>query len=203
MMNLANQLTLLRILLSPVFLYLFASPDKSIRFIAFVIYIIAALTDWYDGVLARKYGFITRWGQFLDPLADKVLTSFAFFAFLRIGFVELWMFIIIVIRDIGITLLRSYAELKDKPVVTAFSAKVKTLVQMTVIFYTLLVYILKDYSWFNTFSANMEVDLLNPTLIYILMLVVTILTAYTGLSYLIDNRKTIREIYVNSNQTSQ
>ena len=202
-MNLANQLTVLRILLSPVFLYLFVSQDKTIRLIAFVIYIIAALTDWYDGVLARKYGFVTRWGQFLDPLADKVLTSVAFFAFLKIGFLELWMLIIIVVRDIGITLLRSYAELKDKPVVTAFSAKVKTFVQMTVIFYILLVYILKDYAWFNTFFAGIGIDLLNPTFVYILMLIVTILTAYTGLTYLIDNKKTIREIYVNSNQTSQ
>jgi CDP-diacylglycerol--glycerol-3-phosphate 3-phosphatidyltransferase len=202
-MNLANQLTLLRILLSPVFFYLFISQDKDIRLISFVVFSIAAITDWYDGILARKYGFVTRWGQFLDPLADKVLTSFAFFAFLKIGFLELWMFIIIVVRDIGITLLRSYAELKEKPMVTTFSAKVKTFVQMAVIFYTLLVYVLKDYNLFSIFFTKPGIDLLNPVFIYILMLVVTILTAYTGLTYLIDNRKTIREIYVSSNQTSQ
>ena len=202
-MNLPNQLTVLRILLSPVFVYLFASPDKNLRLFSLLVFMIAALTDWYDGVLARKYGFITRWGQFLDPLADKVLTSFAFFAFFKIDLLELWMLVIIVLRDIGITLLRSFAELKGKSVITTFSAKVKTFVQMTVIFYTLLVYVLKDYVWFNLFLANIGIDLLNPTLVYILMLVVTILTTYTGLIYLIDNRKTIREIYVNSNQTSQ
>jgi CDP-diacylglycerol--glycerol-3-phosphate 3-phosphatidyltransferase len=113
------------------------------------------------------------------------------------------MLVIIVLRDIGITLLRSFAELKGKSVITTFSAKVKTFVQMTVIFYTLLVYVLKDYAWFNLFFANVGIDLLNPTLVYILMLVVTVLTTYTGLTYLIDNRKTIREIYVNSNQASQ
>ena len=203
-MNLPNLLTVLRILLSPVFLCLFVSQDKTLRLLSFIVFTIAAFTDWYDGVLARKYGFVTRWGQFLDPLADKVLTSFAFFAFFKIGFIELWMFIIIVVRDIGITLLRSYAEFKNKPVVTAFSAKVKTFVQMTVIFYMLLVYVLKDYDWFNNFFAKAGgIDLLNPVLVYILMLVVTVLTAYTGLAYLIDNRKIIREIHVSSNQTSQ
>lgn len=201
-MNLANQLTVLRILLSPVFLYLFISQDKELRLISLAVFIFAALTDLYDGVLARKYGFVTRWGQFLDPLADKVLTSIAFVAFLEIGFLDLWMLVIIVLRDIGITLLRSYAELKDKPVVTKFIAKVKTFFQMTVIFYILLVYILKDYAWFNTFFVERKIDLLNPTFVYILMLLVTILTAYTGLTYLIDNRKTIRGIYADSNKTS-
>jgi CDP-diacylglycerol--glycerol-3-phosphate 3-phosphatidyltransferase len=203
-MNLPNLLTVLRILLSPLFVSLFVSQDKNMRLLSLVVFTIAALTDWYDGVLARKYGFVTRWGQFLDPLADKVLTSLAFFAFFKIGFVELWMFIIIVVRDIGITLLRSYAELKGKPVVTAFLAKIKTFIQMTVIFYILLIYVLKDYDWFNNFFTNARgIDLLNPVLVYILMLVVTVLTAYTGLTYLIDNRKIIREIYVSSNQTSQ
>ncbi len=202
-MSLPNQLTVLRMLLSPVFLCLFNSHSKDLRFLSFAIFTIAALTDWYDGVLARKYGFETQWGKFLDPLADKILTSFAFIAFLSIGFIEFWMFLIIVIRDIGITLLRSYAELKNKPVVTTYSAKVKTFIQMTVIFYILFFYSIKDYSWYSNAFGFMTEYLLHPVLIQIMMIVVTFLTLYTGIMYLIDNRKTIREIYASSSQVSQ
>ena len=202
-MNLPNQLTVTRILLSPVFLYFFNSHNKDLRFISFCIFTIAAITDWYDGVLARKYGFESRWGKFLDPLADKILTSFAFFAFLSIGYIAFWMFTVIVIRDIGITLLRSYAELKDKPVVTTYSAKVKTFVQMVVIFYVLFFYSIKDFDWFISAFGGSTSYILNPVLIQVMMMIVTILTIYTGIMYLIDNRKIIREIYASSSQVSQ
>jgi CDP-diacylglycerol--glycerol-3-phosphate 3-phosphatidyltransferase len=201
-MSLPNQLTVLRMLLSPAFLYLFNSHNKDLRFLSFCIFTIAAVTDWYDGVLARKYGFETRWGKFLDPLADKILTSFAFIGFLSIGFIEFWMFAIIVIRDIGITLLRSYAELKDKPVVTTYSAKVKTFVQMLVIFYLLFFYSVKDYAWFNSIFGSIANYLLFPVLIQVMMIIVTILTFYTGVMYLIDNRKIIRGIYASSSEAS-
>lgn len=202
-MSLPNQLTVLRILLSPVFLCLFNSQNKDIRFISFCVFTIAALTDWYDGVLARKYGFETQWGKFLDPLADKILTSFAFIAFLSVGFIEFWMFVVIVTRDIGITVLRSYAELKNKPVITTYSAKVKTFIQMVVIFYVLFFYSIKDYQWFGDILGSAADYLLYPVFIKIMMIVVTILTLYTGIMYLIDNRKTIRDIYASSSQVSQ
>ncbi len=201
-MNLPNQLTVLRILLSPVFLYFFNSESKDLKFLSFCIFTIAAITDWYDGVLARKYGFVTRWGKFLDPLADKILTSFAFIGFLSIGYIQFWMFAIIVVRDIGITLLRSFAELKGKHVVTTFSAKVKTFVQMVVIFYVLFFYCVKDYSWFGSSFGSLSDYLLHPVLIEVMMIIVTVFTLYTGIMYLIDNRKIIREIYASSSEVS-
>ncbi|HEY9187356.1 MAG TPA: CDP-diacylglycerol--glycerol-3-phosphate 3-phosphatidyltransferase [Bacteroidota bacterium] len=202
-MSLPNQLTILRIILSPVFLYFFYSTNKDLKFLSFIIFTIAAITDWYDGIIARKYGFETRWGKFLDPLADKILTSFAFIGFLTIGFIEFWMFLIIVIRDIGITLLRSFSELKGKTVITTYSAKVKTFIQMTAIFYILFFYCIKDYDFVNNhFGVIINDYILNPIFINILMIVITSLTLYTGIMYLIDNRKTIRDIYASSSQTS-
>lgn len=202
-MSLPNQLTVLRIILSPVFLYFFYSSNKDFKLLSFIIFTIAAITDWYDGVLARKYGFETKWGRFLDPLADKILTSFAFIGFLTIGFIEFWMLLIIVVRDIGITLLRSFSELKGKTIVTTYSAKVKTFIQMTVIFYILFFYCIKDYSFvISIFGSTITDYFLNPILIDFLMIVVTALTLYTGIMYLIDNRKVIREIYASSSQAS-
>jgi len=80
-MTLPNQLTILRIILSPVFLLFFLSDVIWIKQFSVIIYIVAALSDWYDGWLARKFNYITSWGKFWDPLADKILTSAAFIGF--------------------------------------------------------------------------------------------------------------------------
>ena len=109
-MVLPNQLTVLRIILTPVFLVLFLSGDPLLIQISLAVYLIAAITDWYDGWLARKFNYITEWGKFLDPLADKILTSGAFFAFVYLDVLELWMVLVIVIRDFAITGLRGYAD---------------------------------------------------------------------------------------------
>ena len=77
-----NQLTLLRIILTPAFALLLISDSPINKQIALVVYCLAALTDWYDGWVARRWGYITHWGKFLDPLADKVLTSAAFISFI-------------------------------------------------------------------------------------------------------------------------
>jgi CDP-diacylglycerol--glycerol-3-phosphate 3-phosphatidyltransferase len=110
---------------------------------------------------------------------------------------------IVVIRDIGITVLRSYAELKDKHVITTFLAKVKTFIQMAAIYYVLILVVLKDVGWIAANYADLVRVLLNPTWIYILMLGVTLLTFITGVQYLIDNRKILRELYVSAKQVTQ
>jgi CDP-diacylglycerol--glycerol-3-phosphate 3-phosphatidyltransferase len=140
-MTLPNQLTILRIFLTPVFVALFLSENVFLKQLSVPVYIVAALTDWYDGWFARKFGYMTKWGRFLDPLADKILTSSAFIAFASLKLVETWMVVAIVVRDLLITILRSYAEFKDKPVITTKSAKVKTFVQMVFIYYLLFGYV--------------------------------------------------------------
>jgi CDP-diacylglycerol--glycerol-3-phosphate 3-phosphatidyltransferase len=198
-----NQLTLLRILLTPVFVGLLFSQNPLLRQWAFVAFTIASLTDWYDGWVARKWGYISRWGKFFDPLADKVLTSAAFFAFAVLGLAQFWMVWIIVIRDILITVLRALAEFKDQPVVTTFLAKVKTFAQMTLLYYILILYIAKTTQGFWSGSISLIDLLLNPTLVYILMLAITLITLWTGITYILDNRKTILDLYVNRSRITQ
>src|SRR4030067_3595138 len=112
-MVLPNQLTILRIILTPVFLFFFLSPEPLYKQISLGIYIIAALTDWYDGWLARKFNYITSWGKFWDPLADKILTSAAFIGFAIVDLVPLRMVIIIIGRDGIISLLRDFSDMKN------------------------------------------------------------------------------------------
>jgi CDP-diacylglycerol--glycerol-3-phosphate 3-phosphatidyltransferase len=183
-----NQLTLFRILLTPVFVYFLFLDDPTNKQIALGIFIFAAITDWYDGYVARRWGFITRWGKFLDPLADKVLTSAAFFSFVVIGYAELWMVILIVIRDFAMTLLRAYAEYKNKPINTSGFAKTKTFVQLVVIYLFLVNYIVRTSPEFNNQIGWIFDIVATPIIMYILMMVTTILTVWTGVMYISTNK---------------
>jgi CDP-diacylglycerol---glycerol-3-phosphate 3-phosphatidyltransferase len=186
--TLPNQLSLLRILLSPVFFALFIAEAPALRVVSMGVYLLAALTDWYDGEIARRRNAITNAGKFLDPLADKFLTSAAFIAFSWLGYVAVWMVAVIIVRDILITLLRSLAELRGAHIVTSKSAQTKTFVQMAVQYYLMIVILLAELPWFRSHLPPLERSMLHPTLIFILMLIVTLLTLATGLQYLYDNR---------------
>jgi CDP-diacylglycerol--glycerol-3-phosphate 3-phosphatidyltransferase len=190
-----NQLTLLRILMTPVFLYYLFSENPVDKQIALGIFIIAAITDWYDGYVARRWGFITRWGKFLDPLADKILTSAAFISFIYIGYAETWMVWIIVVRDLFMTCLRGYAEFKGKPINTSGFAKTKTFFQLVVIYLFLVNYIVRtsdnlnlQFGWFFDMTAS-------PAIMYFLMVITTLLTALTGLMYLNSNKNIITDLF--------
>jgi CDP-diacylglycerol--glycerol-3-phosphate 3-phosphatidyltransferase len=144
-----NQMTLLRILLTPVFLAFLFSSHIFLRQWSLAVFIFMALTDWYDGWLARRWGYVSRWGAFFDPLADKVVTSAALIAYDFLGLVPGWMVWIIVFRDFLITILRSYTEYKGKPVGTTKLAKAKTFVQFAVIYYLLILYVARDMPFFT------------------------------------------------------
>lgn len=185
-MTVPNQLTILRILLTPVFVALFISERLILKQASVLVFAVAAMTDWYDGWVARKLGTVTRWGIFLDPLADKILTSAAFVAFAWLGLVEWWMVWVIVVRDISITLLRSFAELRGRTLHTNFSAKVKTFAQMVFIYAVLLAVVLKGTlpQFLPFFKA-----VLDKNVVYYSMLVITIITFGTGVQYLVENYK--------------
>lgn len=194
-MVLPNQLTVLRIILTPVFMILFLSGDPLLIQISLVVYLIAAITDWYDGWLARKFNYITDWGKFLDPLADKILTSAAFFAFVYLDILELWMVLVIVIRDFAITGLRGYADYQKVSFVTSKSAKWKTFIQMVFIYYLLVIYTLQNTQYFYAGNSVIFNKLLEPDLIYYSMLSITLLTFYTGVEYVFTNWKTIKRLF--------
>ena len=194
-MSLPNQLTIVRIILTPVFLIVLLVDRIACNQLALLVFTIASLTDWYDGWVARKWGYVSRWGKFLDPLADKVLTSAAFVSFIHLNLAPVWMVWIIVARDLLITILRSVAEYKDRPVITSGPAKTKTFSQFVVIYYILILYTLHiTPSIYQQYSSAIDF-LLNRDLLYALMFVVTVFTTWTGVAYLIDNRKTIAELY--------
>ncbi len=191
-MTLPNQLTILRIILTPVFVLLFLSEEIFLKQLSLFVYVIAALTDWYDGWVARKFGYVTRWGRFLDPLADKILTSSAFISLSVVGILQMWMVILVVVRDILITLLRSYSELKNKPVITTKGAKAKTFIQMVFIYYLLFGYVIN----LSFEGINLEASILHRDFVYWAMFFVMILTLWTGLAYIYDNWKIIKSFYV-------
>lgn len=184
-MSFPNQLSLLRLILAPVFLYLFISESEFNRKLALAVFVVAIATDWYDGIHARKYGQISKTGIFLDPLADKFLTSAAFAAFYFLGIMPLWMVVLIVIRDLAMTLLRSYEEFKGRTLKTTFSAKTKTFIQMTYIFGIVLLISLKAFFPGSGISAAID-GFLESDINYYLALLVTFITVATGAGYFID-----------------
>ena len=100
---------------------------------ALVIFIVASITDAYDGYFARKYNQVTPEGRFLDPLADKILISSAFISFAFIGIIEFWMVGLILFRDLFVTGLRMAVEHKGLSMVTSMIAKAKTTIQYIII----------------------------------------------------------------------
>lgn len=195
-MILPNQLTVLRIILTPVFLFLFLQDEPLLIQISFIVFLLAAITDWYDGWLARKFNYITEWGKFLDPLADKILTSTAFIALVVLGILELWMVILIILRDIIVTGLRLYADNKKISFSTSYSAKVKTFSQMVFLYYLLLIHTIQTIEPIKLNYKDLLNSLMNPLLIYYIMLGITIFTVYTGITYIATNRKLIKQLFV-------
>jgi CDP-diacylglycerol---glycerol-3-phosphate 3-phosphatidyltransferase len=188
-LTIPNQLTALRILLVPVFVYLLLQEDAYCKISGVIVFAIASLTDIYDGYHARKYGETTRLGAFLDPLADKLLISAAFFLYVWLGYLQLWMVLLVVFRDVVITGLRIYAELKDKPVVTSMEAKYKTLVQHIFVYAVMFMVLLKETAFLGRSATRMISGFLMNDILNYIMLAVTVLTVYTGISYMVGNWK--------------
>ncbi len=195
-LSLPNQLTLLRILLTPVFVALFMSESPASLQISLAIFIFAALTDWYDGWIARRMGYTSQWGKFLDPLADKILSAAALLSFVALGLVDGWMVWIVIIRDFLITGLRVYAEMKGKPVITSRGAQAKTFGEFVVIYYILILYVARSVPAITAQYGSTIAALMHPQVLFGMMLLVTLSTVGTGIAYVFDNRKVLRELYV-------
>ena len=193
-LNLPNQLTLFRIALTPVFAWFLLSDSPLFRQLSLVIFVIAALTDWYDGWIARKMGYTTRWGKFLDPLADKILSSTALLVYVSLGLVDGWMVWIIIARDFLITGLRTYMEYHDQPIVTSKTAQAKTFGEFVVIYYILILYVARSVpSVYEEFGSTIE-SLMHPQVLFGMMLLVTLSSVGTGIAYLVDNWKNLLEL---------
>ena len=186
-LTIPNQLTALRILLVPVFVALLLQADPWLKLFGVIAFMVASLTDLYDGYHARKYGVETRLGAFLDPLADKLLITAAFLLYVWMGYLVLWMVILVVIRDVVVTALRVYAEYKNRPVVTSVEAKYKTLAQNILVYLIMVLILMKEAAFFGKGMAVTVNQFLLSDSLYYIMLVVTLFTVYTGVSYLVSN----------------
>lgn len=184
-----NQLTALRILLVPVFVVLLLQVDPWFKLFGVLVFAVASLTDIYDGYHARKYGVETRLGAFLDPLADKLLITAAFLLYVWMGYLVLWMVVLVVVRDVVITALRIYAEYKNKPVVTSVEAKYKTVVQNVFVYAIMVLMLMKESAFSGKSVAVMINSFLSSGYLDFVMLAVTVFTVYTGISYLVSNWK--------------
>lgn len=186
-MSLPNQLSILRIILTPVFVILFFSDTLLIRYFSLLIFTAAVLTDWYDGYIARKYDYISEWGKFLDPLADKILVLTSLIVFNRLGYIPNWMVWVIVVRDVVITSLRLFSIKSNKPMKTIFLGKVKTCGQLILLYYIYLYHLLITSRKVDV-QNNFLTTLLNPKIILFLLYSVIIITIISGIVYLYKNK---------------
>lgn len=185
-MNIPNKLTLFRIFLIPFFVIVLqlghswgewqiAESVIPIRFlIAAIIFAVASITDYLDGAIARKYGLITTFGKFADPMADKLLVVTAFIALVEAQLVPSWVASIIVCRELAVTGLRILLVSDGEVLAAALPGKIKTATQMVAILFFLL-----DDIGFKAFHIPFANGMLYCCLIF---------TIYSGVDYFVKNK---------------
>jgi CDP-diacylglycerol--glycerol-3-phosphate 3-phosphatidyltransferase len=167
-LNLPNALTMLRLLLVPVFAWLLlrnGGDDSASRVWAAVVFVVAGATDFVDGELARRMNLVTSFGKIVDPIADKALTGTALLGLSYLGDLPWWVTIVILVREIGVTLLR-FAVIKYGVIAASRGGKAKTLAQMLAI----LLYLLPLSGWLVTVRTGV-------------LAVAVVLTVVTGFDY--------------------
>ena len=196
-MNTPNILSLIRIILTPLFIIFLFDDFKMAKVFALLVFAIAAITDAYDGHLARKYNQITPEGKFLDPLADKILVLSAFISFAFINIIDFWMVGIIIFRDLFVTGLRFIMSSRGFEFVTSNLSKYKTAFQLTIIILTLIFISIEGLD-INIFIPTIVI-IKEYKIIYMLTAFTAIFTAYTGILYVYANRFIIQK-FLNGNQ---
>ncbi len=184
-MNTPNKLTISRMVLTVIFLALLPMEFAHSKLIATLIYIIAVLTDYYDGLLARKYDQFTDFGRIMDPIADKMLILGTFGMLTVLGVTNIWLVVIIVARELSVTIYRVSALRNNVVLQAEQGGKVKAGAQMIVIYTILLCMIVGETK--NGRFVFGSIDLLNNISLYILMLITTMLTITSGLSFFVNN----------------
>ncbi|MCD8376021.1 MAG: CDP-diacylglycerol--glycerol-3-phosphate 3-phosphatidyltransferase [Oscillospiraceae bacterium] len=167
-MNTANKMTLLRVVLIPVFLILLYLNFSGHKLAALGVFILASLTDLADGYVARTYGQVTDFGKFMDPLADKVLVCAAMAWFVEAGQMAAWMLLVVLAREFAVSGLRMLAAPRGVVIAAAWSGKVKTASTMVCVCLMLL----PIPGWLNALC----------------LAVILVTTVWSGAEYFIRNR---------------
>ena len=137
-MNTANKLTMLRVVLIPVYMVLWHLDFSWNHYAALAVFVIASLTDLLDGYIARHYNQVTDFGKFMDPLADKCLVTAAMLWFVEVGQMPAWALLIVIVREFAVSGLRMVAADKGRVIAAGWSGKVKTAATMVCIILMLL-----------------------------------------------------------------
>ncbi len=197
-MNLPNKLTMLRIILVPVFIICLCMPQVFEWFkientqtvmgiIALIVFVVAAITDCLDGRISRKQNIVTKFGKIMDPLADKLLVSSGFIMLTGLGVVPAFVTAIVVFRDFFVNALRMFGSDKSKDVAAGLSGKVKTLFQMLAITFGLLSYIIApSYGMFGFIEQSLYMgtaELLLNISMSITVLITVIATLWSFVDY--------------------
>jgi len=195
-LNFPNILTFFRIILS-VLLYFFylrscgSNACFSPLFI-FIFYVAIALTDLFDGFLARCLNQETELGKELDPMADKVLVFLMFFAFFRVGILPLWVILPVFLRDIFVNYLRRRSRMLDIHFTTSKLAKAKTAVQMIFIGLLLFIPVLLSAK-IPLRLYDILYDYISGPAVRISMILIMLFTVYTGIDYYLKYRRSLHE----------
>lgn len=144
-MNTPNKITVFRIFLAPVWLTVFLLDVPYRYLISAIVFAIAAATDAIDGRMARKNNLVTVFGQFLDPIADKMLVTAGLLAFLKEGLCNIWIVFVIIIREFVMTSLRLIASSQGKVIPANIFGKIKTVMQMVLFIVVMLLCHVDDY----------------------------------------------------------
>ena len=175
-MTTANKITIFRVVLIPVFLVLMYLRFPGHMYWAFGVFVLASLSDFVDGYIARHYNQITDFGKFMDPLADKMLVMAAMCYFVECGQMPGWCLAIVLLREFAVSGMRLVAVEQGRVIAAAWSGKVKTASTM-VCLCAMLLNVFGAYAWFD--------PLCNA--------VIVLTTAYSGIEYFIKNADVFRE----------
>jgi len=191
-LNIPNRLTLIRICLVPVFVVLMAFIDATefMKYIALGVYLIASLTDYIDGYLARKHQIVTNFGKLMDPLADKILVSAGFIMLTGIGTIPAWITVIVVGRDFLLNTIRMFGTQEGETISAGVYGKIKTAFQMIGV----CLAIIDTHSLFAFVSLGKLMGFI-PMLINVAMsisiTIAVIFTVWSCVDYIIKYRKYI------------
>ncbi|MCI1943933.1 CDP-diacylglycerol--glycerol-3-phosphate 3-phosphatidyltransferase [Clostridium luticellarii] len=192
-MNLANKLTILRMLLIPFFLIFMAIKDMPFgKIIAIAIFVLASVTDKLDGYIARSRNQITKFGKFMDPLADKLLVTAALVSLVEYHIIPTWVAMIIIAREFAVTGLRAIAAAEGNVIAASPWGKAKTVTQIVAIILALV-----NLNYNHVSLGILKSFLSHPHLILnwvtdISMAVAIIMTLISGIDYFVKNKEVLR-----------